>query len=356
MDLSSICWFWDCSAPVKWLGHLKCPTISCNTATHQQKLVTPSVFIHGILTGYISSSGSRPTSREISYNGTSAPIQIQLTTTWLDITISVVGPAIAAWGWSSTTSTWVAPSSGMWSRAFRGRWQRLNGRIPSSAYIRKITRNSFSPCVASKFVFFRRFGRWAGSNFPWRMPFGTWLTNKRKNERPKPSCGFRMKVCSFLFYLTHIIKMFVGVQQFNNRIRQVLMSSGSTTFSKIVNKWNTTLIGLMTYYREAVIHTNELLDSLVKAENKIQTRVKIGLNSKMPSRFPPVVFYTPKVIFNIPDTYSDWVCASRNWVVSVCCRWDTSLYRKVISVGLSKQMSLVRFKSSLVFRSLMATI
>ena len=37
-----------------------------------------------------------------------------------------------------------------------------------------------------------------------------------------------------------------GVQQFNNRIRQVLMSSSSTTFSKIVNKWNTALIGLMT--------------------------------------------------------------------------------------------------------------
>ncbi len=93
----------------------------------------------------------------------------------------------------------------------------------------------------------------------------------------------------------NVLILFVGVQQFNNRIRQVLMSSGSTTFSKIVNKWNTALIGLMTYYREAVIHTNELLDSLVKAENKIQTRVKIGLNSKMPSRFPPVVFYTPKV-------------------------------------------------------------
>ena len=37
----------------------------------------------------------------------------------------------------------------------------------------------------------------------------------------------------------------------------------------------------MTYYREAVIHTNELLDLLVKAENKVQTRVKIGLNSKV---------------------------------------------------------------------------
>lgn len=38
----------------------------------------------------------------------------------------------------------------------------------------------------------------------------------------------------------------------------------------------------------------EMLDLLVKCENKIQTRIKIGLNSKMPSRFPPVVFYTPK--------------------------------------------------------------
>ena len=53
---------------------------------------------------------------------------------------------------------------------------------------------------------------------------------------------------------------------------------------------------MMTYYREAVVHTPELLDLLVKCENKIQTRVKIGLNSKMPSRFPPVVFYTPKEI------------------------------------------------------------
>ena len=26
----------------------------------------------------------------------------------------------------------------------------------------------------------------------------------------------------------------------------------------------------------------------------MQTRIKIGLNSKMPARFPPVVFYTPK--------------------------------------------------------------
>eukprot|EP01038_Epipyxis_sp_PR26KG_P010035 gene10035-13492_t len=85
-----------------------------------------------------------------------------------------------------------------------------------------------------------------------------------------------------------------AMRHFENRVRQVLMSSGSTTFTKIANKWNTILIALMTYYREAVVNTQEMLDLLVKCENKIQTRIKIGLNSKMPSRFPPVVFYTPK--------------------------------------------------------------
>ena len=47
------------------------------------------------------------------------------------------------------------------------------------------------------------------------------------------------------------------------------MASGSTTFTKIVNKWNTALIGLMTYFREAVVNTQELLDLLVKCENKV---------------------------------------------------------------------------------------
>jgi pre-mRNA-processing factor 8 len=115
------------------------------------------------------------------------------------------------------------------------------------------------------------------------------------------------------------------------------MSSGSTTFSKIVNKWNTALIGLMTYYREAVIHTNELLDALVKAENKIQTRVKIGLNSKMPSRFPPVVFYTPKVCIFIMCQYILFsFCVHRNSVALGCCPWDTCSSHRAIFDGRSR--------------------
>lgn len=85
-----------------------------------------------------------------------------------------------------------------------------------------------------------------------------------------------------------------AVDHFNNRIRQILMSSGSVTFTKVATRWNTALIALVTYFREAAIATPSLLDVLVKCETKIQNRVKMGLNSKMPSRFPPAVFYTPK--------------------------------------------------------------
>lgn len=84
------------------------------------------------------------------------------------------------------------------------------------------------------------------------------------------------------------------VERFQNRIRQILMSTGSATFTKVGAKWNTALISLFAYFREATVATESLLDVLVKCETKIQNRVKMGLNSKMPSRFPPAVFYTPK--------------------------------------------------------------
>jgi pre-mRNA-processing factor 8 len=88
-----------------------------------------------------------------------------------------------------------------------------------------------------------------------------------------------------------------SIKQFQNRVRHILMASGATTFAKIAAKWNTHLLATMVYFREAVVNTPEMLDLLVKSETKIQTRIKIGLNSKMPSRFPPVVFYVINFFF-----------------------------------------------------------
>jgi pre-mRNA-processing factor 8 len=84
------------------------------------------------------------------------------------------------------------------------------------------------------------------------------------------------------------------VERFENRVRQILMSLGSIAFTRVAAKWNTALVALFAYFREAIIATPRLLDVLVKCETRIQNRVKMGLNSKMPSRFPPAVFYTPK--------------------------------------------------------------
>jgi hypothetical protein len=129
---------------------------------------------------------------------------------------------------------------------------------------------------------------------------------------------------------------------FDSRVRQILMSSGATTFTKIANKWNTALIGLMTYFREAVIHTNELLDNLVKAENKVQTRIKIGLNSKMPSRFPLVggcpcaraqgpaqiacAHPSPPSPQSPLASSPGLLCFTppRSWAAWACCPWGTS--------------------------------
>ena len=68
-----------------------------------------------------------------------------------------------------------------------------------------------------------------------------------------------------------------SLRTFENRVRQVLMSSGSTTFTKIANKWNTALIGLMTYFREAVVNTQEMLDLLVRSRRLFEPQVRVDV-------------------------------------------------------------------------------
>ncbi|CAM4798150.1 unnamed protein product [Rotaria magnacalcarata] len=120
-----------------------------------------------------------------------------------------------------------------------------------------------------------------------------------------------------------------SMNRYHNRVRQILMASGSTTFTKIANKWNAALIGCMTYFREAVVNTQELLDLLVESENKIQTRIKIGLNSKMPSRFPPVVFYTPTELGCLEAEFID---SQRVWTEYALKRQEANTQNKRLTL------------------------
>ncbi|XBW36857.1 hypothetical protein QEN19_002436 [Hanseniaspora menglaensis] len=123
------------------------------------------------------------------------------------------------------------------------------------------------------------------------------IPNNRLSENLKPSESvwdlvnkrYQEKTCKA--YLKVSDK---NVDMFEKRITFLLMSIGSGAFTKVAAKWNNALVALFSYFREAIIATESLLDILVKSETKIQTRVKLGLNSKMPTRFPPVVFYAPK--------------------------------------------------------------
>ena len=113
-----------------------------------------------------------------------------------------------------------------------------------------------------------------------------------------------------------------AVARFGNRIRGLLMTSGATTFTKIINKWNTALIGLMTYYREAAVYTQELLDLIVKCENKSPNADQDGPELQDASRGSRPSCFTPR----------------RNLGGWVCCPWATCSSRSLTCVLPSKPM------------------
>lgn len=81
---------------------------------------------------------------------------------------------------------------------------------------------------------------------------------------------------------------------FEGRIRQIILNSGSTTFTKIANKWNSSILGIIAYFREFVKKNHNFFNIFSTSEEKIQIRIKTSFNSKMPSRFPMVLFFAPK--------------------------------------------------------------
>ena len=144
-------------------------------------------------------------------------------------TTSVVGRETVTCASSSTTWTLGGQYFEMWSKVYLVFDDYWLGR-----HLRQ-SHSFFFLCAASRFGFFQIFKLRVGSSSLLKMVFGTSLMSKQRNGQRKHS-----RVC----WMT---------------VRE----------------------------HEAVIHTNELLDALVKAENKIQTGVKTGLNIiRMPSRSP----------------------------------------------------------------------
>jgi pre-mRNA-processing factor 8 len=150
-----------------------------------------------------------------------------------------------------------------------------------------------------------------------RLSFDNNITNKRSynNTIPKIAinlCGFKIisknmnskknKKLWFLYknlkkknfkYFFPLISNDI-IKKLENRIKQFLFSCSSSTFTKISNKWNLNMIGFISYFRESCTNSNLFFNKASCLEKKIQSKIKTDLNSKMPSRFPPVLFYSPR--------------------------------------------------------------
>jgi hypothetical protein len=114
-----------------------------------------------------------------------------------------------------------------------------------------------------------------------------------------------------------------GLKAFENRIRQVLMSSGSTTFTKIVNKWNTALIGLMTYYREAVVHTQVRQSGILPESRHRCTRVGQGQLLKAARTRPHPDRAFVDAWWRLVARGRRWACHSLSCNTSSSCVHDT---------------------------------
>lgn len=114
--------------------------------------------------------------------------------------------------------------------------------------------------------------------------------------------------------------------QFQYRLRQITLSSNSTTFSKITNKWNSCLLGAISYFRENFLKDSDFQKIVLKGEEKIQTRIKIAFNSKMPSRFPNVLFYSPKELGGLGMLSSNECKILKNDIKFVKGRIESSSY------------------------------
>nr|UXY88510.1 splicing factor Prp8 [Cryptomonas curvata] len=194
--------------------------------------------------------------------------------------------------------------------------------IPILFYFRYISKILFLLSLSKKNLLFVNDNHFSFT-LKRRVPTGVCkiiFTNNIKNNNKSDEGPFDIFVdlCGFKIYLKNFVKKrqkiwflkkniqkkkfkyiipfisFDVIKELENRIKQFLITYNSTTFTKISNKWNLNLIGFVSYYRESCLNCHNFFKLVSHLEEKIQVKIKISLNSKMPSRFPPVLFYAPR--------------------------------------------------------------
>nr|UXY86768.1 splicing factor Prp8 [Cryptomonas paramecium] len=108
------------------------------------------------------------------------------------------------------------------------------------------------------------------------------------------------KIFWFFFYLDKnnlFLLPFMSnfsIKRFESKCIYLINLYNSISFIKMSNKWNLNILGFVSYFRESSKNTIKFFFLNTFLENKLHIKIKISLNSRTISRFPSIVFYTPR--------------------------------------------------------------
>lgn len=94
----------------------------------------------------------------------------------------------------------------------------------------------------------------------------------------------------FSFHNLHVSRM-VAIESMCSFVHHIRNINAFQSFLNIIEKWNMYLLSLVVTYREFL--TDEHKKVVLKWEDRILNLIKNHINSKMPTRFPDVIFYAP---------------------------------------------------------------
>lgn len=106
---------------------------------------------------------------------------------------------------------------------------------------------------------------------------------------------FTLKDCKFTekcftFYNLHVSQIIKlnSLISFKNKVKSI---NSFQSFLDIANRWNILLLSLVVTYREFLTEQDQ--KDVFDCEKYVLNLIKIHINSKMPARFPSVIFYGP---------------------------------------------------------------
>jgi len=143
-------------------------------------------------------------------------------------------------------------------------------------------------------LFFEMFGfevRMLASGFDRILPAG--MGSARPASEAAATAGMRWSLPSGRT-VAYVRVSPHALQRWALDVQRLLMATIHAPFTRVAARWNALALHFAGMYRQVAANDPTVRQFVQHAQERVQNRIKLGLNSKMPVRFPPVVFYAPR--------------------------------------------------------------